>query len=105
MRVTISHDRSKAEVIDAIDRGFDEALKEAANLPGQIEVKEKQWHGSTLNFALKAKRGMLGTTIKGTAEVTDSDLTIDADLGMLSRFVSEKTAHDMISYRIKRLLK
>jgi Putative polyhydroxyalkanoic acid system protein (PHA_gran_rgn) len=105
VRIVVSHNRSKAEVVKAIDESFDKAFQEAAALPAQVVVEDKTWHGSTLSFALKAKKGFLSTQIKGTAEVSDKDVTIDADLGMLSRFVSEDTAKEMIGNRIRRMLR
>jgi hypothetical protein len=53
---------------------------------------------------LKAKMGFVSTPIKGTVEVTDHDVTIDADLGMLGRFISEEKAKDLLGARVKRLL-
>jgi hypothetical protein len=47
----------------------------------------------------------MSTPIKGTIEVTDHDLIIDADLGMFNRFVDEKTAQKAIGSRLKGLLK
>jgi hypothetical protein len=105
MRITISHDRPKAEIIEAVDRSFNDLFKTAAELPVKITVQERSWRGSTLNFALTANWGLLSTPIKGTVEVTDHDVTIDADLGLLNRFVSEKTARAAITDRVKGLLK
>ncbi len=105
MRITISHDRPKAEIIEAVDRSFNDLFKTAAELPVKITVQERTWQGSTLNFALTANWGLLSTPIKGTVEVTDHDVTIDADLGLLNRFVSEKTARAAITDRVKGLLK
>jgi hypothetical protein len=104
MRVTISHNRSKAEVIDAVDRSFDKMLQQDVGLPVHLEVKQKSWQGSTLSFVLNAKLGLLSTPVKGTVEVTDHDLTVDADLGMLNRLVSEKTVREVFGTRIKALL-
>jgi hypothetical protein len=103
MRITVSHNRTRQEVVDSINRSFDELF--SAGLPVKVAVQQKEWQGSTLNFALTAKMGMLSTPIKGTVEVTDHDLTVDADLGMLNNFISEKSAQDMIGTRIKGLLK
>ncbi len=103
MRITVSHNRTRQEVVDSINRSFDELF--SAGLPVKVAVQQKEWQGSTLNFALTAKMGMLSTPIKGTVEVTDHDLTVDADLGMLNNFISEKNAQDMIGTRIKGLLK
>jgi hypothetical protein len=49
--------------------------------------------------------GLMSTPIKGTLEVTDHDLTIDADLGLLNNLIPEKTAREMIGNRVKGLLK
>jgi hypothetical protein len=105
MRVTISHSRSKAEIIQEVDRSFDEMFKGIPGLPVRLIVREKSWQGSTLNFSLAAKMGLLSTPIAGTVTVTDRDITVDADLGLLSRFIPEKTARDVIGSRIKGLLK
>ena len=105
MRITISHNRSKASVIDSVDRSFNEMFNEVAGLPVKIVVEQKTWQGSTLNFQLNAKWGLLSTPVKGTVEVTDHDLTIDADLGMLERLVPEKTVREMITTKAKGLLK
>jgi Putative polyhydroxyalkanoic acid system protein (PHA_gran_rgn) len=105
MRITISHNRSKADVVASVDRSFNEMFNDVAGLPVKVTVEQKTWQGSTLNFALSAKWGLMSTPVKGTVEVTDHDLTIDADLGMLERLVPEKTVHEMIAAKAKGLLK
>jgi len=105
MRITISHDRRKAEIIEAVDRSFNDLFKSSAQLPVKIAVQERTWRGSVLNFALTAKWGLLSTPIKGTVEVTDHDVTVDADLGLLNRFISENTARTVLTDRVKGLLK
>ena len=105
MRITISHNRSKAEVVDSVDRSFNEMFSDVAGLPVRVVVEQKTWQGSTLIFALSAKWGLISTPVKGTVEVTDHDLTIDADLGMLERLVPEKKVREMITTKAKGLLK
>jgi hypothetical protein len=104
MRITISHERTKEEVIKAVDRSFDKMFEGVEGLPVRVIVKERSWQGSTLTFALTAKMGLLSTPIKGTVEVTEHDVTVDADLGLLNRLVSEKIARDVIGSRVKGLL-
>jgi hypothetical protein len=70
----------------------------------RLVVKQKSWQGSTLSFQLSAKMGLLSTPIKGTVEVTDHELIVDADLGMLNRLLPEKTIQEVIGGRIKGLL-
>jgi hypothetical protein len=90
MRITISHNRSKAQIIESVDRSFNEMFQGIAGLPVRLVLEQKSWQGSILSFSLTAKLGLLSTPIKGTVEVTDQDVTVDADLGLLNRIVSEK---------------
>jgi hypothetical protein len=105
VRITISHNRSKEDVIQSVDRSFDQMFQGVGALPVRLTVEQRNWQGSTLNFSLTAKMGLMGTPIKGTVEVTDTDLTINLDLGMLERLVPTETVRDAISNRVKGLLK
>jgi hypothetical protein len=105
MRITIAHNRSKAEIIDSVDRSFNEIFQGVPGIPVKLVVEQKSWQGSVLSFSLSAKLGLLSTPIKGTVEVTDHDLTVDIDLGLLNRLVPEQTAREVIGTRIKGLLK
>jgi hypothetical protein len=105
MRITISHNRSKAEIIESVDRSFNEMVQGVEGLPVRLAVQQKRWQGPILSFSLTAKLGLLSTPIKGTVEVTDQDLTLDADLGVLNRLVSENAAREVIGNRLKGLLK
>jgi hypothetical protein len=104
MRITVAHNRTKAAAIESVDRSFDEMFQEAAGLPVRLAVKQKTWQGSTLSFQLTAKMGLFSTPIKGTVEVTDRELIVDADLGLLNRLLPEKTIQEVIGGRIKGLL-
>jgi hypothetical protein len=105
MRITISHNQSKAEVIETVDRSFNEMFQDVAGLPVRLVVEQKSWQGSILSFSLSAKLSFISTPIKGTVEVTDHDLTVEVDLGTLNRLVPEKTVREVIGSRIKGLLK
>src|ERR1700730_10241379 len=104
MRITVSHNRSKEEVIRTIDRSFDD-LFQGVGLPVGLTQQQKSWQGSTLTFALTAKMGLLSTPVKGTVEITDRDLTIDDDLGILERMIHAKKAQEVISDHVRGLFK
>jgi hypothetical protein len=104
MRITVTHNRTKTAAIESVDRSFNEMFQEAAGLPVRLAVKQKTWQGSTLSFQLTAKMGLFSTPIKGTVEVTDRELIVDADLGLLNRLLPEKTIQEVIGGRIKGLL-
>jgi hypothetical protein len=104
MRITIAHQRTQAEVIASVDRSFDQMFQGVSGLPVKLVVEQKSWQGSLLSFALSAKMGGLSTPIKGTVEVTDHEVTVDVDLGMLGRFVPEDATRELIGKRMKGLL-
>src|SRR6266403_3603015 len=105
MRITVSHNRSREEVIRTVDRSFDDLFQGIGAIPVRLVQEHKNWQGSILTFALTAKMGLLSTPIKGTVEVTDHDLTIDADLGILERMIPAKKALEIVTSQIRGLLK
>src|SRR4051794_31266957 len=104
MRITVSHKRSKEEVIRSVDRSFDDLFRGIGPIPLQLVEERRSWQGSTLTFSLSAKMGFVSTPIKGTIEVTDRDLTIDADLGLLERLIPGAKAREAIENRVRGLL-
>ena len=105
MRITVSHNRSKEEVVQSVDRSFNDLFQGIGAIPVKLVQEHKSWQGSTLTFALTAKMGLLSTPIKGTVEVTDRDITIDADLGILERMIPVKKAQEVIGQHVRGLLK
>ncbi len=105
MRITVSHNRSKEEVIQSVDKSFDGLFQGIGGIPVKLVQEHKTWQGSTLTFALTAKMGLLSTPIKGTVEVTDRDITIDADLGILERMIPVKKAQELVTQHVHGLLK
>lgn len=104
MRITIAHGKTKAEVVHAVDRSFDDIFKSAGPLPIQLVNEQRTWNGSTLAFSFTAKMGLMSSRINGTVEVTDRDLTIDADLGLLDRLLGSKQARGAIESKVRGLL-
>jgi hypothetical protein len=106
MRITISHNKPKEEIKTAVDRSFDDLFKGPPGfLPIQMANQQRAWSGNTLNFSFDAKAGIISTPIKGFVDVTDKDITIDADLGLLEKLFPAKQARNVIETRVKGLLK
>jgi Putative polyhydroxyalkanoic acid system protein (PHA_gran_rgn) len=105
VRVTVSHNRSKEEVIRSVDQSFDQLANGTAGLPLRLTQEQRSWQGSTLHFSLTAKMGLLSTPIKGYIEVTDEEITVDADLGILERMIPAKKAQEMLTDQVRGLLK
>jgi hypothetical protein len=102
MRIIVPHHRTRAEVIQTIDESLDQLLQQS--LPVKLVVQQRTWQGSTLTFNVAAKMGFISSPVKGTIDVTDTDVTIDVDLGVFERFVPADKAQDLISTRIRGLL-
>jgi len=105
VRITVSHDRSREEVKEAVDRSFDDMLKAILILPIQLIQMHRAWQGNTLTFSLVARKGLLSTPIKGTVEITDRDITFDIALGFLERLIPTAKARQVLTNRVRGLLK
>jgi hypothetical protein len=105
MRVTVSHNRPVAEVKQAVNRSFDDLFKTIVNLPIQLLQEQRSWNEDKLAFSLVAKMGPLSTPLKGTIEVTDRDITIDVDLGLLERLTPVAKRREALGQRLRGLLK
>jgi hypothetical protein len=103
MRITVSHNKSKDQIIQTVDRSFDDLFKGSPLVPIQVTNEKRQWQGSTLVFSFNAKMGLLSAPIKGTVEVTDRDVTIDADLGLLEKLLGGGMSR-AVEGRVKGLL-
>ncbi len=89
----------------AVDRSFDDLLRAPALPALKIVNERRSWQGSRLTFSCEAKMGILSAPIKGWIEVTEKDITIDADLGLLESLIAGKQARTSIENRIRGLLK
>lgn len=105
MRVTVSHNQRKEEIMRAVDLSFDDLFKGFGSVSIQIVNESRKWTGSRMNFSFDAKVGIVTTPIKGFVDVTDKDVTVDADLGWLERLIPAKQAQAAIEGRVKGLLR
>ena len=102
MRITIMHNKNKEQAVQSVDRAIEEVFRSVAVGPVTIVDQQKTWTGSIMTFSMTAKMGFLANPIRGTVEVTDKDVTIDADLGMLSRL--ENKIRTSLESRVRGLL-
>ncbi len=89
----------------SVDRSFDDLFRGIGAIPLQLVEEKRSWEGSVLTFSITAKVGFVSTPIKGTIEVTDKDLTIDADLGLLERLIPMAKARESLDSHIRGLLR
>jgi hypothetical protein len=108
VKITISHGSSKEEVKQAVSRSLDDIFTTSVPLPVKLVEEQRSWSADTLTFSLIAKMGPMGlmsTPITGTVLVTDRELTIDVNLGLLERLIPADKAREVLTTRIKGLLK
>jgi hypothetical protein len=67
MRITVSHTKSKDQIVKAVDRSFDDLFKGTPLIPIHVTNEKRRWEGSTLIFSFNAAMGLLSSPIKGTA--------------------------------------
>jgi hypothetical protein len=104
MRITIAHNKSKAEAIQAVDQAIDQAFRGLEAGPITVSDVQRKWEGSVLSFTLTARMGLLRNPIRGTVEVTDKDMTIDADLGILSKLLPQEQIQNALETGVRKLL-
>ncbi len=104
VRITVAHTKSKEEIKRAIDRTFDDLFKGIANMPVQIVDEKRAWNGDTLFFSFGAKVSLLTSPIKGTIEVTEREVIIEADLGLLEKLLPAAQTKATIENRVRGLL-
>jgi hypothetical protein len=104
MRITVSHNRRKEDIVQSVDRSFDDLFKGLGSVPIQIANETRRWTGSRMDFSFNAKMGIVSSPIKGFVDVTDKDVTVEADLGWLERLFPAKQAQAALEGRIKGLL-
>jgi hypothetical protein len=105
MRVIIPHSDTKQDVKATVDRSIVQVFTGFNLGPIQFVNQRKEWAGDTMTFSLTAKLGFLQTPIRGSALVTDSEVILDVDLGLLGKLIPEQVAKTQIADRTKGLLK
>ncbi len=103
MRITIAHSKGQQQMIQTVDRAFDEAFRGVVPGPLTISDQQKVWEGSVMRFSLIARMGFIKNPISGTVEVTDYNVTIDADLGLLSNLIAAREVQSNLETRLRRL--
>jgi hypothetical protein len=104
MRITISHSKGQQQMIQMVDRAFDDVFRGAVPGPLAITDQQKVWDGSVMKFSLVARMGFIKNPISGTVEVTERDVTIDADLGMLGNLIPVREVQNNLETRLRKLL-
>jgi len=105
MKITISHNKTREEVIRDIDRSVDDLFRQVPIAGLQILNQQKTWNGNLMNFSMTGKMGFFSAPIRGTVLVSDHDVTLDVELpGILSKFIPEEKIRAQVEGKIRGLL-
>jgi len=104
MRITIAHNKGREQMIQMVDRAFDDVFKGVAQVPITIADQKRSWQGPLMTFSLVAKMGFISNPISGTVMVTENDVTLDADIGMLGKLVPAEKIQTALQTRLRGLL-
>jgi hypothetical protein len=86
MHIEHPHSLGRDAAVARLDHLLDTLVR---NPPGGVDISNivKDWNGSQMRFSFTASKSGFGTTIKGTLEVTDDRVVVDADLPALVKAV------------------
>ena len=104
MRVTISHNKPVPQVRDAVDRSIMQVFNGLGSGVVELTDQHHQWHGDTMSFSMTARLGFIKTPIKGTVAVTEKEVTVDVDLGLLEKLVAQDAVRTGIEGKVRGLL-
>src|SRR5437764_5608557 len=104
MRITISHNKPIQQVKDSVDHSLMQVFNGLGSGVLEIADQHHHWHGDTMAFSLTARLGFIKTPIKGTVAVTEKDVTVDVDLGLLEKLVTQDAVRTSIEGKVRGLL-
>jgi hypothetical protein len=86
MRIEQPHALGRQEAISRVDRFLDRLIQEP---PGGVTVKNprKDWDGNRMTFSIGIAKGFFGITFRGSMDVTDDCVVLEADVPPLVRSI------------------
>lgn len=81
MRISYEHHSTRAEVRSKIEAAAASALEPNSSYARYINDVRYAWEGDQVDFSLRA----VGSTIRGSVEVTDTHVIVDVGLPLMLR--------------------
>jgi len=104
MRVTVSHTLGQEEAKRRIDRGLNQLLDGMAGGPIEIRDQQKSWNANVMTFSITGKMGFLTAPIRGTVTVNAADIVLDADLGVIEKFIPQQKIQSHVEAGARKML-
>ena len=104
MRIAISHNKTKQEVIQIVDKSANDLFTMPLGA-AQILDPQKRWEGNVMYFSFVGKQSIFKASISGNIEVNDKDLVINIELpGFLKNLVPESQVRAAVEGKVRGLL-
>ena len=103
MQIIRDHGTVQTAAMEKIDSFLDKLMKR--DFSGvKIKDPDKSWRGTTMTFSFRAKKGIVVATIRGTVEVTATQVILCAQLpALVTTFVSEEMIRNVINSEFDKL--
>ena len=86
MRIAIEHHTTKEKAKKIVESRLKNAERQYGHMAADFDY---EWHGYTLHLKAKAK----GLSVKGTVEITDTDVIVDGKIPLLAKPFESKIRH------------
>lgn len=86
MRIAVPHNTTRERAKKIVDEKLRHAQKQYGHMASDLD---HEWHGDTLHISAKAK----GFHLKGTLEVTDTDVIVNGRLPLLAKPFESRIRH------------
>ena len=104
MRISVTHNKTREHVKQSIESALSQAMTAMPSTAVEVSNFERSWRGSTMTFSLDAKAGFLRKRIQGALRVTDSEVILDAELGLLEKLFPMEKFKDAIQHKVDQML-
>jgi len=104
MKVTVAHNKGREEAKRRIDHGLNQLLNGMAGGPIEIRDQQKSWNGDVMTFSITGKMGFMTAPIRGTITVNDADVVVEADLGIIEKFIPQEKIKSQVEAGTRKML-
>jgi hypothetical protein len=106
MRITVSHRKDPREIMASLDRGFDDLFTGLPVAPLQITDERRNWSGNTMFFTFNARVAFMVFPVKGSFQVTPSEVIVEIDLPpLIATLIPEPKLKSGLETGVKGLLR
>lgn len=105
MQTIVPHEKGQLAAKSLIDKSIQPLIESIPTGSVKISELKTEWDNNTLLFSFKGKKGIFSSTIHGTVQVDEKDITVNVDLpGIVKHFVNDDQITAAIQAKAKQIL-